>query len=121
MKKTMIAVLLVLFLNSCTWRLAPEEYVILIEGDQGKDLSGKVPVKVYNDSTEESHSSCGQFIIPPAPQRPAIPVFASPEKTTNKMVVEALMSHIERLQTYITERNLEVRDAYLNYTHTCDK
>lgn len=126
MNRLIVTILLVLLLNSCTFNTLPKEYVILIEGDHGEDLSGDVPVRVHAEPPEvivqsQPSTKCDLFVLPPAPPIPVMPPLNDPENATNLMVAEASMRHIERLQSYILERKIEVRVVYNAYQNSCKR
>ena len=127
MKRLIIALGLVVGLNSCTLHPYPSEYIILINGTEGTDLSGDQPVKVYVNGHDGEIVSegplrinrCDLFVLPPAAPLPELPVFRDIEHLTNKDVANASVAHIEELRKYIEKTDITLHNAYQQYIDSC--
>jgi hypothetical protein len=119
----MLRIFIILFfitgLTSCVIPTTPREYVIIIDGNHGVDLSGAVPVKIIGYHPPET--PCSKMIPFLLPVRPIIPVFSSTKSTTNKMVVEALARHIEQLHDYIKEMKESTKNDYTEHNVRCHR
>lgn len=127
MKQLLIALGIVAGLNSCTLYPYPSEYIILINGTEGTDLSGNQPVKVYVNGHNGkivaegplNVNKCSLFILPMDLPLPEIPVFRDIEHLTNKDVVNASVAHIEELRKYIENTDVALHKTYQHYIDSC--
>jgi regulator of protease activity HflC (stomatin/prohibitin superfamily) len=119
MNKVLLIIAVVLFLGSCKSYIPPANYIILVEGSVGKDLSRNKPVMVIDhrhNTLPTDTSKCLPFVLPPMSQ---IPVFVLLNKTSSESVIEQLITHIEKLRDYIEERDRVLQTKYSSFLISC--
>jgi hypothetical protein len=119
MKKMLFITMVLFCLSSCKLDNIPPNYVILIEGNVGTDLSENRPVRVINHHqpvVQTVRSDCTQFVLPTIKPPPG---FVLASDVTSTKVIDQLITHIEILHKYIDKRDKLINDSYNSFLIHC--